>query len=289
MTDINALLQRPVQELAWKGQWARVWLRPDVFSAQEYIVGAVAIDAIGVHEFRVLTGPERFGCIYGDSAKPMFERLLADLRAVLAVARASRVPLKELPLPDMFRVEMAGGLRTKLPGENLDRMLRDGTVPLEPDEPLGRKLRFSTRSSSEIVEEVLNMVRLRAGFSANEFIREDYFGDQSHQVGVNLVTRRAAGIVASGWYAGVDRIQLEFLLAATRVDAYAAAKKKEAAALFFMRPSVSDGLTQAVWNEVQERLGDLEWQLERKGARVVTHDNADQLAREVVEWAKACA
>ena len=60
MTDINALLQRPVQELAWKGQWARVWLRPDVFSAQEYIVGAVAIDAIGVHEFRVLTGPERW-------------------------------------------------------------------------------------------------------------------------------------------------------------------------------------------------------------------------------------
>ena len=285
MTDIHALLKTPTHVPAWQGTWTRVWLRPDVFSAQEYIVAAIAFDGGAVHDFRVLSGADRLACIYGDSAKTVFDQLLAELRAALSRARASHDKCAQLHLPGVFRIEPVGSLRTQMAGENLDRMLRDGTIPLEPDEPLGKKPRFLGRPSSEVVQEVLDKVKFRAGFAATQFLREDYFADQAHQVGVNLVTPRAAGIVASGWYAGAERIQLEFLLAAAKVESYAAATHKDDSALFFRRPTLSDGLSQVAWTEVEERLGVLEWQFEKKGVRVVTHDSADDLAVEVAQWA----
>lgn len=286
MTDIHALLKAPTQTPAWQGTWTRIWLRPDVFSAQEYIVAAIALDAGAVHDFRVLSGADRLACIYGDSTKSMFDQLLAELRAALSRARASHSQSAQLYLPDMFRIEQVGSLRTQLAGESLDRMLRDGTIPLEPDEPLGKKPRFLGRPASEVVQEVLDKVKFRAGFGATHFLCEDYFADQAHQVGVNLVTPNAAGIVASGWYAGAERIQLEFLLAAAKVESYAAATHKNDVALFFMRPTLFDGLSQTVWTEVEDRLGVLKWQFEKKGVRVVTHDSVDALAVEVIQWAE---
>jgi hypothetical protein len=289
MTNIYELLKAPAQLATWQGTWSRVWTRPDVFSAQEYIVGAISLAGGVVHDFRVLSGVDRLACIYGDDTRPMFEHILAELRAALAEARATKQNAVDLILPPSFRLEHAGGLRTQMPGESLERMLRDGTIPLEPEEPAGKRPRFIIRPSFQVVKEVLERVKLKAGFPANQFLREDHFADQAHQVDVNLVTNRAAGIVASGWYAGPERIQLEFLLAASKVEAYTAATHKEGAALFFRRPTIEDGLSPANWREVEDKLGELEWRLEQKGARVVTHDDADVLALEVVAWAKAFA
>ena len=289
MTNIYELLKTPVQLASWQGAWTRVWSRPDVFSAQEYIVGAIALDGDVVHDFRVLSGADRLACIYGDETKPMFEQTLAELREALADARAAKRRSAELTLPHCFRLEHAGSLRTQKPGESLDRMLRDGTIPLEPEEPVGQRPRFTHRRSVDVVQEVLDRVKVRAGLPANRFLREEHFADQAHQVGVNLVTDHAAGIVASGWYADPDRIQLEFLLAASKVEAYVAATQKETAALFFRRPTIADGLSPANWREVEDKLGELEWRLEKKGARVVTTADADAMASEVVAWAEEFA
>lgn len=289
MTDISALLQAPVQAPAWRGSWSRLWVRPDVFSAQEYVVGAIAVEQGRVYDFRVLSGSERFGCIYGDDARPFFDQLIGDVRDVLAHARAAKLNLDALGLSPSFRIETVGALRGQLPGESLDRMLRDGTIPLEPEEPAGKRARFASRPAADVVQEVIQEVKAAAGFDAHKFLREDHFGDQAHQVGVNLVTPKAAGIVASGWYARPDKVQLEFLLAASKVDAYAAAKHRTHSAVFFCRPTVADGLTQDNWQEIESKLNELEWRMGQRHTRVVTHDKPAFLAKEIVGWARQFA
>lgn len=287
--NIDELLRTPVAMPAWQGEWARVWLRPDIFSAQEYIVAALAFDKQGLIEYRVLSSGERFGCIYGSDAKAVFEALLSELRMRLASARAMRKGVSQASIPEMFRIEPVGRLQTQMPGEALDRMMTDGTLPMEQEEGSKKKPRFATRDAEDVVREVLDGVRLRAGIAAENFIREDFFGDKGHEVGVNLVTDHTAGIVASGWYSGIERIQLEFLLSASKMETYVAATKrdKKGSALFFVRPTDKSGLTKVAFREVERRLGDLEWQLERQDVRVVTHDDPNVLAGEVIAWAES--
>jgi len=252
-------------------------------------VGAVAVEDGRVHDFRVLSGSDRFGCIYGEDARPFFDQLISDLRDALAQARAARLTLETLGLSPTFRLEAVGTMRGQLPGESLDRMLQDGTIPMEPEEPVGRRARFASRPAAEVVQEVIEQVKATAGFDAYQFLREDHFSDQAHQVDVNLVTPRAAGIIASGWYARPDKVQLEFLLAASKVDAYVAAKHRNHSAVFFCRPTVADGLTHDHWLEIESKLNELEWRMGQRGARVVTHDDPRFLAKEIVSWAREFA
>nr|DAF77710.1 MAG TPA: Protein of unknown function (DUF3037) [Caudoviricetes sp.] len=289
--NIEELLKKSASTPSWSGNWARLWLRPDLFSAQEYLVGAVALDSRGLADFRVISGVQKFECIYGSDSKVVFERMLAELRECLSKVRAVHGSLNSDLLPDFFRIDPVGTLRDGLPSEALDRMLRDGTIPLEEDTPKGKKARFSSRPAADIVKEVLDKVRNKLGFEANSVICEDYYGDQKHQVGVNLVTANAAGVVASGWYSSAERIQLEFLLGANTLDTYVSAKKRDRArsALFFMRPTAEDGLTRAIAADVEARLDDLEWRLTQQRVRVVTHSKSEDLADEVTDWFRSLA
>lgn len=284
--NIEELLKRPAVMPSWQGTWARLWLRPDVFSAQEYLVGAAALDERGLSDFRVITSVQKLECIYGPGTKVMFDRMLAELRRCLAEVRAAREPLNSDRLPELFRIDPAGSLRVPLPSEALERMLSDGTIPLQEEPSKGKRPRFASRQASDVVREVLDQVRAKLGYEANSVICEDYYGDQKHQVGVNLVVPHAAGVVASGWYSSPERIQLEFLLGANTLDTYVAATNRERAksALFFMRPTIDDGLTRAIASEVEARLDDLEWRLTQQRIRVVTHSQPDVLAAEVADW-----
>lgn len=284
--NIEELLNRPAVVPSWQGTWARLWLRPDVFSAQEYLVGAAALDERGLSDFRVITSVQKLECIYGPGTKVMFDRMLAELRRCLAEVRAAREPLTSDRLPALFRIDPVGSLRVPLPSEALERMLSDGTIPLQEEPSKGKRPRFASRQASDVVQEVLDQVRAKLGYEANSVICEDYYGDQKHQVGVNLVVPHAAGVVASGWYSSPERIQLEFLLGANTLDTYVAATNRERAksALFFMRPTIDDGLTRAIASEVEARLDDLEWRLTQQRIRVVTHSQPDVLAAEVADW-----
>ncbi len=284
--NIEELLRKPTTPPSWQGTWGRLWLRPDAFSAQEYLVGAVALDERGLSDFRVITSGQKFECIYGPGSRAMFDRMLAELRRCLAELRAAREPLTSDRLPDVFRIDLAGSLREPLPSEALERMLADGTIPLEESAPKGKRRRFATRLASDVVNEVLDQVRRKLGFEANSVICDDYYGDQTHQVGVNLVVPGAAGVIASGWYSSAERIQLEFLMGANTLDTYVAAthRDRSRSALFFMRPTIEDGLTRAIATEVETRLDDLEWRLTQQRIRVVTHSQPEAMAAEVADW-----
>ena len=284
MTRFQSLLDRPLQA-AWVGEWARIWIKPDLFSPQEFFVGAVALQD-GVADFRLLTALDRFSCVYGEDRTPIFEQLFAALRAELAAARAARIPVEQLQPPHPFRLELVGNLRTALVGEALDRMLRDGSIPMEPDEPSGRKQRFASRAASDVVSDILNRVRLKSPGEADRIIRDVFYGSEAGQATVNLVTPSAAGIVASGWYARGERIQLEFLLAANQVEAYAASARKTSA-LFFARPTDQHGLSADTWADVERRLQILGQQQAQKGTRVFADHDPEHLAAQVAEWALA--
>ncbi|MCV2362827.1 hypothetical protein LNV23_05105 [Paucibacter sp. DJ1R-11] len=285
--NFESLLRDTTVTSAWRGSWARLWLRPDVFSAQEFLVGCAAIDERGLSDFRVITDSQKFECIYGAGTKSMFDRMLSDLRRVLARARETRSTLAAESLPFPFRIEMVGQLREQLPSEALERMLTDGTVPMADDGPKGKRPRFASRAAEDVVADIMDQVRGKAGLSANSFINEGYYGDQQHQVGVNLVTSSAAGVIASGWFASADRIQLEFLLGVNKLDTYVSVTGRDRAksGFFFMRPTIEDGLTRAVAQEVETRLDNLEWRLKQMHVRVVVLSNAEEIASEVCDWA----
>ena len=78
--NFEALLREPVVAPAWRGNWVRLWLRPDIFSAQEFLVGCAAVDERGLSDFRVITGAQKFECIYGPGTRDMFDRMLGELR-----------------------------------------------------------------------------------------------------------------------------------------------------------------------------------------------------------------
>jgi hypothetical protein len=287
--NFEALLREPVTAPAWRGNWVRLWLRPDIFSAQEFLVGCATVDERGLSDFRVVTGAQKFECIYGAGSKAMFDRMLGELRQVLGQLRESRAPLIADNLPHPFRMELVGQLKEQLPSEALERMLSDGTVPMVEDGPKGKRLRFVSRAAEDVVADVLNRVREKAGLRANLFIHEDYYGDQQHQVGVNLVTSRGAGVIASGWFAAAERIQLEFLLGVNKLDTYVSAthRDREKSAFFFMRPTVEDGLARVVGQDVEARLDDLEWRLKQMQVRVVVLSDPTAIAAEICNWAES--
>lgn len=290
MTDLRSFIKEKNNTLSWSGEWSRIWVKPDIFSAQEYIVGAIASDdKESLHDFRVLTGADRFACIYGEDSKSFFEETLNELRVGLRQARHEKTLINNINFSDKFRIEKVGTLRTQMPGESLERMLIDGTIPLEPEEPKGKKSRFKTKAAEEVVKSVIEKVKIKDFFAASSFIKEDHFGSESNYVEVNLVTNKSAGIIASGWYSSPERIQFEFLNAASKVETYASATKRKHPAVFFCRPTSSDGLTKAKWAEVQESLKKLQWRLETKGAKVITHEDTDYLADKVIEWTKTAA
>lgn len=286
--NFEALLREPVVAPAWRGNWVRLWLRPDIFSAQEFLVGCAALDERGLSDFRVITGAQKFECIYGVGTKEMFDRMLGELRQVLGQLRESRAPLIADNLPHPFRMEPVGQLREQLPSEALERMLSDGTVPMVEDGPKGKRPRFVSRAADDVVADVLNRVRDEAGLRANSFINEDYYVDQQHQVGVNLVTAKAAGVIASGWFAAADRIQLEFLLGVNKLDTYVSATHRDRtkSAFFFMRPTVEDGLVRAVAQDIESRLDVLEWRLKQMQVRAVVLSDPKAIAAEVCKWAE---
>lgn len=286
--NIQEFLRRPVAASSWSGEWVRIWMRPDVFSAQDYLVGVAAVDERGVVDFRVITGAAKFECIYGRGNGQAFERMLADLRSCLHGLRANRLPVSAESLPPSFRLEPVGLLREQLPSEALERMLADGSMPMQEDAPKGKKTRFASKAASDVVDDVLNQLRLRRAGLADKIICEDYYGDKQHQVGVNLVTPVAAGVVASGWYASADRIQLEFLLGVNKLETYVAAtgRARHRSGFFFMRPTIDDGLPSAVATDVENRLDQLDWRLKQMQIRSVVLSSASAIAEEVCDWAE---
>jgi len=287
MNLLETLRSPSVQTPNWRGQWARIWLQPSVFSAQRFLIGLAMMDSTGLCDFRLITGTEKFGCIYGDAGRDLVDQIITQARQALATAREHHTPVDARTLPPGVTIDPVGMVADRSPTQALETALVEAEIPMEPRPELVKAPRFKSRPADEVVAEVLDSIRLRMKLDANTLIRQDHFGDEKHTGMVNLVRPHAAGMVVSGWYANSQRVQLEFLLAANMVESYMAHHKKTGeAAVFLLAPTVEDGLSAKQSQEIDDALDQIDYHLRSRNLRSAVRNRVDDLAGDVAEWAK---
>lgn len=286
MNLLDILNNPTAQAPAWRGQWARIWLQPSVFSAQRYLVGMAMLDADGLRDFRLITGTEKFACLYGEDGRAVVDQIITQARQTLATARDRHTPPDAVGLPPGVTLEPVGMAADRTPEHALEAAMVEAEIPMEPRPEQMRAPRFKSRKAEDVVADVLNAVKHRMGYEADRIIRADHFGEEAN-VEVNLVQPNAAGVVVSGWYATSQRVQLELLRAVNVVEGYMATHHKTGqAAVFLLAPTAEDGLPAKVSQEIDTALHDIDRHLRSRHLRSAVRNRADELATDVAEWAQ---
>jgi hypothetical protein len=265
-------------------------MQPSIFSAQKFVVGIAMLDENGLCDFRLITGTEKFECLYGTHGRTMAESLLAAGRAHLAEAREKHLPLSATALPHGLSLEPVGYAADKSALHAIENALCEAEIPMEPFPEAARAPRFQSRDGEDVVAGIFKAIKLKMKLAANEVLRTDHFGDEKHTGMVNLVLPQAAGIVASGWYASSERVQLKLLKAANMVESYMAINRKQGQpGVFLLRPTAATGLSVKQSQEMEAALDEVDYFLVGKGLRVAVRDVESQLAEDVAEWVGSSA
>ena len=270
---------------AWRGTWARLWIKPNIFSAQTFIVGIAVYDDKGLCDFRFISETDTFECVYGESGREQVNQLLAQARQHLGSARENHTPATAQIMPPGFQIDPVGYAAGASATDAMESALSEAEIPMEPKPDVSKIQRFRSRLADEVISSVMDDVRTKMGLKAENILREDHFGNQSHHARVNIALPNSAGIISSGWYAGADRVQLELLRAVTIVDSYMAHSKKTGQpGVFFLRPTTESGLKKDQSMAIENAIDDVDWQLKQKGLRVVVREFESDLAGDIVEW-----
>lgn len=288
MNLLDVLRSPSTQPPPWRGQWARIWLQPSVFSAQRFLIGLAILDASGLRDFKLISGTEKFACVYNDAGRDLVDQIMTQTRQVLAQAREHHNPITGHDLPPGVQIEPAGMAADRSPSHALEAAMVEAEIPMEPRPDQARAPRFRSRTAEDVVKEVLDSIRQRVHFESNNLIKTDHFGDEKHIGEVNLVRPNAAGIVVSGWYANSQRVQLALLLAVNVVESYMAHHHKTGqAAVFLMAPTVEDGLSAKQSQEIDDALENIDYHLRIRHLHSAIRNRADDLATDVAQWAQA--
>ncbi len=273
---------------AWRGTWARLWVKPSIFSAQSYIVGLAVFDSKGLCDFRFISDTDKFECIYDESGRYHIDQLIAQARQRLGFARENHTPVTTETMPPGLVIDPVGYVSGATAADAMESAVSEAEIPMEPKPDVSKAPRFKSRTAEEVIASVMDSVRVKIGLKAETFLREDHFGDQKHHASVNVALPNSAGIISSGWYAGADRVQLELLRAVTTVDSYMIHSKKTGTpGVFFLRPTTESGLKKDQSAAIENALDQLDWQLKQKGLRVLVREFESDLANDVAEWARA--
>lgn len=272
----------------WKGTWARLWIKPSIFSAQTFIVGLAVLDETGLCDYRFINDTSKFECIYGESGRVLVDQLLAEAQQRLGHAREQHLPLTTMMLPPGFEVEPVGYISGASYYSAMEDALNEAEIPMEPKQDTIKSQRFKSRKSEEVTNAIINEVKNKLGLRAEQFIRNTVFGHEKHTAHINLVLPKSAGMIASGWYSEAHRVQLALLKAVTAVETYTAQSNKNGKpGVFFLRPTVESGLRQEQSKAIENALDDVDWQLGKKGLRVAVREFEHDLAEDVAEWVDA--
>lgn len=271
----------------WRGTWARLWIKPNIFSAQTFVVGIAVFDARGLCDFRFISDTNKFECVYGASGRSHIDQLIDHARQRLSSARDKHEAITALTMPPGVLIDPVGFAAGNSAADAMEFAITEAEMPMEPAQEVSKTPRFKSRAAEEVIASVMNSIRNKMGIGAETILREDSFGDQHHFASVNVALPNKAGVISSGWYAGADRVQLELLRAVTTVESYMAHSKKTGkAGVFFLRPTIESGLKKEQSDAIELALDQVDWQLKEKGLRVVTREFEDELAGDIEEWSK---
>ena len=269
----------------WRGTWARLWVKPSIFSAQTFVTGVAVFDERGLCDFRFINDTNKFECVYGESGRHQVDQLIADARKRLNAARENHEAVTTLTMPPGVVIDPVGFIAGSSPSDAIESAITEAEMPMAPAQEATKPSRFKSRAPDDVIASVMDSVRSRMGFNAESILREDSFGDTSHFASVNVALPNKAGVISSGWYASAERVQLELLKAVTTVESYMAHNKKTGkAGVFFLRPTIESGLKKEQSDAIELALDQVDWQLKEKGLRVVTQEFEKDLAIDIEEW-----
>ncbi|MCO5101897.1 MAG: hypothetical protein M9885_13565 [Burkholderiaceae bacterium] len=279
----------PVPEAPFRGVWATVEIQPDLFARQRYTVGVVVGAHEGEFQFLLLEDLSKFECIYGKNDVALLRAVLQSAEDALQEARRNAVSLGSI----QFETDMVSlGELWPTSGASIEvvlsRLYAD-VVPFIPKEE--RRLRDFETMDNEAVRELVNRELKRIARMAFERIVIESVHDVAepgsgarHRLEFNLHPEGKVGSVVSAVYKGHERVELNLLRASEDVSTFARLRNLEDRALFVMAPK-PDSMPKPDMERLENVLGERLWRLEKRGFRVATHDGAQPLAQEIVDWA----
>lgn len=279
-----------VPRAPFEGDWTTIELQPDPFSRQRFTVGVVVADTQGGFAFRLLDDLAKFECIYDKEDVAAFRTLMESAEHCLLRARKNRSSLREFS----FEVD-AVSLGDLWPtagesAEDIANRLFFDVVPFIPKDE--RKARdFLTLDNTAVRQKVDEELKRIGGLAFERIVTEphrtmlDRASGEPHRLEFNLEPSGKAGSVISAVYKTLDRVELNFLRASRDLATYSRLRDlKERLALFVMTPA-RDSMPPSDLERLDNVLGEQSWNLEKQGFLVASHDTAEPLARDVLEWA----
>lgn len=270
---------------SWKGTWARIWVKPSIFSAQTFIIGLAVFDETGLSDYKLISDTIKFNYIYDESGQAVVNQLLAEARLCLGSARENRRPLTTMMLPPGLQIDPVGYISGQSNFHAMEEALNEAEIPMEPKPEEFKLARFKSRKPDEVTKSIIDEIKKKIGFQADQFIRETHFSNSANTAGANLILPHSVGMIASGWYSEPHRVQLELFKAANTVELYSAQSEKNGKpGLFFLRPTEKSGLRLEQSKQIENSIDEIDWRLGRKGFKLAIREFENDLAEDVANW-----
>ena len=106
-----------------------------------------------------------------------------------------------------------------------------------------------------------------------------------NQFDLNLLTGKFCGSVTSAVFKTPQSVEINLLKSSRDLTTYSRMKSVDSIGLFLLLPD-SARMETKEFKRIEEVIAEYEWQLSKDGFRVVSLPSAEQLAREVYDWAR---
>lgn len=270
------------QTTRFQGLWSAVQWQPDLAIPQKFLVGIV-VAGQGEKAFLVMDEPMRLECFF----KPAL--LANDFKLVMSLARSTLheadLALGTPVFPSAnLTASMARNIRGNSAKDLCEYLFSRMVMAAQPD--TSRPTGFDSIDTRKVRTLVNQAIKKQAGMLFERIVREKSEFIDKHELDVNLLPTYGVGSVLSGWYKSPQSIMMNMLTASQDINAYAAGRNdKQSRAMFIMAPSANAQIPKKDLKLIDRTISEQEWKLERAGFTVVTRDNAEELAHDVLEWA----
>jgi hypothetical protein len=130
----------------WRGTWARLWLKPSVFSAQSFVVGVAVFDKAGLSDFRFISDTNKFECIYGESGRFHVDQIISQARQRLSAARENHEAINTATMISGVQIDPVGYISGASASGAMESAMNEAEIPMEPAPEQSKTARFKSRA-----------------------------------------------------------------------------------------------------------------------------------------------
>lgn len=269
---------------AWRGEWFKISLMPDLAAGEVFNVGVAFRSTSGELHAKWLDDFSRLRCLYGDDIEE-------ETRFLLALAANAAENGKDRPSPNIRYSDPQYAT-----GESIEEIL-DSLFSMTVS--LGRPHRqrydrddpaFSGLNTAKARASVIKNVQLKAGIHARNLIPElsmvTLMEQQGRRYSIDLPLRheRGIGTIVSACYKKRNSSEMQLHRAYADLDVGARHYQKPVG-LFVLRPGESNGLTTAERDGMDDLLDRMLWKFRRDNLHIDVEEKTERLADRVLEWA----